>query len=319
MSGLKVAVFGFQSWGFVTLAALLEAGFDVPLVMTHKTNGAPYESIFSESVEDLAEKNGIPVLHRRYANDPEAITALRRSGADIAVASNWRTWLSPELFGTPRLGVLNIHDGLLPAYGGFAPISWSIANGERVIGVTVHVVTGELDLGPIVLQHQLEVTPQDTATSMYERSLPLFGSLAVESVRQMADGTARLRPQDPSAASFFHSRSDREFRIDWQRPRTEVWNLIRAQSDPFPNAHTTLSGSRLSVKRAHLSRRTYSGTPGRIFTITEDEGVVVVCGPTAGDRNQGLVLDEVTLDGLAPGLGKDVLADHVGAVLGEDA
>src|SRR6185369_6834362 len=121
-------MFGFQTWGHRTLQALIDSHHDVALVVTHPKSDHAYESIWDDSVADLAEKHGVPVLVRSRPDDLGP--ALRAADPDLIVATNWRTWIPPEVFELPRLGTLNVHDSLLPKYAGFAPLIWALINGE---------------------------------------------------------------------------------------------------------------------------------------------------------------------------------------------
>lgn len=120
---MRVAMFGYQTWGHRTLKALLDAGQDVRLVVTHPPSDHAYERIWSDSVAGLAEENGIRTLLRTRPDDEELLAELRTADLDLIVANNWRTWLPPEIFALPRHGTLNVHDSLLPAYAGFSPSS----------------------------------------------------------------------------------------------------------------------------------------------------------------------------------------------------
>jgi len=286
---MRVVVFGFQIWGTETLKALLEAGHVVPLVLTHPESSDPHEQLWPNDVRPLAAAHGIDVLVARSANDPDIKGRLRALEPDLLILSNWRTWIDPELAAIARHGALNLHDGLLPAYGGFAPLSWAIANGETEIGVTVHRVEPELDGGDILLQQRLALAPHETVADALHRTVPLFGSLAVEAVSLIGSAQAVFTAQDKSCSTFYHKRSSRECCIDWARPRHEVRNLIRAQSAPFPPAYGLLGADPLFILHAIDSVRDYRGTPGRILSGVP-EGVVVLCG---GPGAQGLVLHTV--------------------------
>lgn len=307
---------GFQTWGFVTLQAILEAGYDVPLVITHPESQHVYETIWNESVQRLAQKHNIPTVVCQRADDEALIGRVRDVRPDVILSSDWRTWIRPELFRIPPGGTLNLHDALLPRYGGFAPLNWAIVNGETETGVTVHYVDEDLDLGDILLQRRVAIDPEDTATDLFRRTLPLFGTLAIEALELIRQGRARRSPQDRSQATFFHKRCERDSRIDWTQPRTRIYNLVRAQSDPYPNAFTTYRGQRLKIKRARLATTCFCGTPGRVFCRTE-HGVVVLGGADAGGPNQGLVIETVQAEGEPPRPANEFFA-RMGDYLGED-
>src|SRR4051794_7831549 len=147
---MRVALFGYQTWGHRTLQALLNSPHEVVLAVTHPASDHAYERIWSDSVAELAESAGVPVLLRNRPDD--LVAPLKEADPDIIVANNWRTWLPPEVFDLPRHGTLNVHDSLLPKYAGFSPIIWALINGEPEVGVTAHLMDSSLDGGDIVLQ-----------------------------------------------------------------------------------------------------------------------------------------------------------------------
>ncbi|HEY0640607.1 MAG TPA: methionyl-tRNA formyltransferase [Pseudonocardiaceae bacterium] len=293
---MRVVMFGYQTWGHRTLRALLDSEHKVVLVVTHPPSEHAYERIWSDSVADLAAEHGVPVLLRNRPDDLELLAALRAAEPDLIVANNWRTWIPPEVFTLPRLGTLNVHDSLLPAYAGFSPLIWALINGEPEVGVTAHLMDAGLDAGDIVLQRAIPVGPRDTTTELFHRTVDLIGPIVVEALEQLEAGTAVLTPQDPSKASFFHKRADRDSLIDWTWTAEELERLVRALSDPYPNAYTYHRGERLRVLSAFVSDKCYGGTPGRIF-IREGDGVVIVAGADARHgRNRGLAITRVRTD-----------------------
>ncbi|MBY5163626.1 methionyl-tRNA formyltransferase [Salsipaludibacter albus] len=294
---MRVVFLGFQTWGHASLQALLgDPCHTVPLVVTHPQSSHPYEAIWADSVADLATAAGIEVVTARSANldgVPERIAA---AAPDVLVCSDWRTWVAPEVLRLARHGGVNIHDGFLPEYGGFAPINWAISRGEEQVGLTAHCMDEEFDLGDVVVQRCLPVAPTDTATDVARRVFALLPAVTLEALDRVADPGFRPVPQDRGRATFFHKRSDRDARIDWSLPAVEVHDLVRAQSDPYPNAHARHAGRRLHVKRASLPDQAWCGTPGRVFARVGD-GVVVLCGPGRDDPGQGLVLEVVQPEG----------------------
>ncbi|KAB2344309.1 methionyl-tRNA formyltransferase [Actinomadura rudentiformis] len=295
---MRVVMFGYQTWGHRTLQALLESEHEVVLVVTHPKSDHAYEKIWSDSVADLAEQHGVPVLLRNRPDDEELMMRLKEADPDLIVANNWRTWIPPEIFNLPRHGTLNVHDSLLPKYAGFSPIIWALIAGESEVGVTAHMMDDELDAGDIVLQRAVPVGPADTATDLFHRTVDLIGPIVQESLALIASGEAKFTPQDRTKASFFHKRSLEDSAIDWTWPAEDLERFVRAQSDPYPNAFTYYKGERIRVLKASVSKGVYGGTPGRVF-IPEGDGVVIVAGADARrGRSHGLVIERVrTEDG----------------------
>ena len=295
---MRVVMFGFQTWGHRTLQALLRSEHEVVLVVTHPTGTGTYEKVWSDSVADLAAEHDVPVLLRERADDQELHDALKQAAPDVIVATNWRTWIPPQVFTLPPLGTLNVHDALLPAYAGFSPLIWALLNDEREVGVTAHLMDATLDAGPIVLQRAVPVGPRDTTTVLFGKTLELFGPITVDALAEIAGGRTDFTPQDRSRASFFHKRAEEDIRIDWTWPAEELDRLIRAQSAPYPQAFCFHRGARLEILAAAVSAAVYGGTPGRIF-YREAGGVAVVAGADARrGKNKALLITRVrTSDG----------------------
>ena len=292
---MRVVMFGYQTWGHRTLQALLDSEHEVTLVVTHPKSDHAYERIWSDSVAELAAAHGVPVEVRDRPED-DLLGPLKQADPDVIVATNWRTWIPPHIFSLPRLGTLNVHDSLLPKYAGFSPLIWALINGEKQVGVTAHMMDGTLDAGDIVLQRSVPVGDRDTTTDLFHKTLDLFGPITVDRLALIASGRTDWTPQDRSRASFFHKRSEEDSRIDWAWTAEELDRLIRAQSDPYPNAYTFHKGQRLRIVAAHVSDGIYGGTPGRIF-YREGDAVVVVAGAEARrGTSHGLAIDRIRRD-----------------------
>jgi methionyl-tRNA formyltransferase len=296
---MRVVFLGFATWGVTTLEGLLNAGHDVSLVITHPESTHEYEIIWNESVSHFASAHGIPTKVCLYANDDEIVQLIAETRPDLIVSSDWRTWLCPAILKLPKYGSINIHDALLPKYGGFAPVNWAIINGECETGVTVHFIQNEFDLGDIILQAKIPIEFSDTATDIFYKTLPFFSTLAVEALNLIGNGHVLLTQQDRTMATFYHKRSERDSLIDWNKSNIHIYNLVRAHSDPYPNAHTYLNGKKLKVKKASLPDRSYCGTPGRVFCRTKN-GVVIVCGSNDQGYLQGLVVELVQAENEEP-------------------
>jgi len=292
---VRVVMFGYQSWGHRTLQALLKSRHEVCLVVTHPTSEHVYESIWADSVEDLARAEGIEVFLAKRPSD-ELTDRVAALAPDVMVANNWRTKLPKELFSIPRLGTVNLHDSLLPKFTGFSPVIWSLISGASHTGLTAHLMDDELDTGAVLVQRSVEITPTSTGTSLVYDTLDLVPEVLEQALDGLEYGTASPIAQDLAQRTFFHKRSDRDSLVNWNWPAADIERFIRALSDPYPNAYTYFRGERLRLISAHVSRCAYGGTPGRVF-IEEDGGMVIVAGADAyRGQSPGLVLDVVRTD-----------------------
>lgn len=292
---MRVATFGYQTWGHKTLESLIASRHEVVLSVTHPPSEHAYEAIWSDSVEELARANGIPV-HLAQRPDNDLIERVKLAEPDIIVANNWRTWLPRELFDLPVHGTLNLHDSLLPKFTGFSPVIWALISGESKVGLTAHRMDDDLDTGDIVLQRSVPITPTSTATELVQATIDLIPGVLIDALDQIESGTAVWTPQQLSERTFFHKRSEIDSQINWTWPADQIDRLVRAQSDPYPNAYTHFRGQRLRITRASVSRGVYGGTPGRVF-IHEGDGMVIVAGADAHlGRRRGLVIERLRTD-----------------------
>lgn len=292
---MRVAMFGYQTWGHKTLQTMVDSDHEVVLVVTHPPSEHSYESIWSDSVEDLARAHGIPV-HLAQRPDQALREALRAAAPDIVVANNWRTKLPREIYDLPPHGTLNLHDSLLPRFTGFSPVIWSLISGASETGLTAHRMDDELDTGDIVIQRSVPIGPRDTATQLVQATIDLIPEVLLAALDAIGNGTAEWTPQDLSERTFFHKRAEIDSRIDWTWPAEDIDRLIRAQSDPYPNAYTHYRGERIRIVEAHVSQGIYGGTPGRVF-IHEGSGMAIVAGPNAHrGQNRAVVIDTVRTD-----------------------
>ncbi len=292
---MRVALFAYQTWGYRVLGSLIDSRHEVVLVVTHPTSDDIYETIWTDSVEKLAEQNRVPYLVKAKP-DAQVVSRLQEARADTMVACNWRTWIPPEVFTAPRLGTVNVHDSLLPKYAGFAPLNWAMINGETEVGVTSHMMDEHLDRGEIIQQWSVPVEPEDTVTNLFDKTLEIFGPLTIESLDLVETGSWEPVAQDLSQASFFHRRSMEDSRIDWSWPAGDLVNLVKAQVDPYPNAFAFYGPHRLRILKASVSPANCGGTRGRIFA-RQGDGVIIVCGPEPHrGTGRGLVIERVRTD-----------------------
>ncbi len=288
---MRIVSFGFQTWGFRTLKALIDLDQDVVLAVTHPVSAQSYKAIWSESVEQLARTHGIPV-HLTERVDAETIDLVKRAEPDVIVVNSWYTWMPPELYTLPPHGTLNLHDSLLPKFTGFSPVLWALISGESEFGMTIHRMDDGLDTGDILIQRSLPIGPTDTGTELVMRGMDLIPGALRDALAALESGTAVWRPQNKAERTYFHKRSERDSLIDWTWPAEDLERFVRALSDPYPRAFTFYRGERIEVLEARVSDARYGGTPGRV--IVQEGGGAVVTGPDAyRGGNRGLVITRI--------------------------
>jgi methionyl-tRNA formyltransferase len=271
------------------LQRLLDAGVEVPLVLTHEDSRS--EQQWFRSVARLAAGGGIETA---APPDPAAREWLERIAAlapEYLFCFYYRRMLDPRLIACARWAALNMHGSLLPKYRGRAPINWAILNGETETGATLHYMVAKPDAGPIVAQERVPIGIDDTALAVSLAVAEAAARLLQRELPRLAAGPPTGREMDLSQGSYFGGRRPEDGRIDWSRPAASVHNLIRAVAPPFPGAFTEIGGRRLVFAGSHWigERARYPELAPCIYQ--EGEGLFLDCADRVRLALTGLVLE----------------------------
>ena len=248
-----------------------------------------------------ARDRGIPVLQPESINDAESIDQLRELDADLLITAAYGQILSAEVLGASRLGGLNLHGSLLPAYRGAAPVARAIQRGEVQTGVTVIQMNPRVDAGGMLLSASTTIDPDETAGELEERLARLGAPLVVQAVHGLMDGTLSAQIQDQSKVSKAPKLTSEDGQIDWNQSAAAIHNLVRAMQPRHaawterPALKPGQPAARLIV---HRTRRTESpvsppgippggvldGGPGRLLVATGDGVLELVTVQTPGKK-----------------------------------
>ena len=275
MSKPRILFFGYSEVGYTCLDLLLDRGDHVIGLITHEDH--PDEKIWFKTPALAAKEHGIPVYTPESVNTPEWIAKIAAMEPDLILSVYYRHMIGEPILKLPALGAYNMHGSLLPKYRGRAPINWAVLHGETRIGMTLHRMVKRADAGAIVDQEAVEISPQDTAEQAFRKVMPCARSVLARQIDHLLAGSIIETPQDESAATYFGGRTPEDGRIEWSRSSTEIFNLIRAVTDPYPGAFTDHGGARLMVWWAALAPGQF-GTPGEILSL---EPLVVATGDGA--------------------------------------
>ena len=271
----KVVVFAYHNVGARCLRVLLAHDVDVALVVTHRDS--PGETIWFESVADLARDYDIPVATPDDPNTPEFMAKLRAIEPDFFFSFYYRLMLSPALLALPSRGGYNMHGSLLPKYRGRVPVNWAIIHGEHETGATLHRMVEKPDAGEIVAQRAVPILPDDTAADVFHK-VTLAAEIALDDVLpQLLAGTAPHTMPDLKAGSYFGGRKPEDGRIDWQRDARDVHNLIRAVAPPYPGAFCDIAGHRIVIDRSLAAPDTLED-PGKPQLVRRGDHLYARCG-----------------------------------------
>lgn len=273
---MKLIFAGTPEFAATALAALIEAGHDIALVLTQPDRPAGRGmQLHASPVKQLALQHGIEVFQPlSLKKDAEARQKVAAIGADAMIVAAYGLILPQEVLDMPRLGCLNIHASLLPRWRGAAPIQRAIQAGDTETGVCIMQMEAGLDTGPVLARVSTPIGPEDTAASLHDR-------LAQLGARLMADTLPHLplpAETQPEAGVTYAAKIEKaEALLDWQRSATELDRHIRA-FNPFPAAQTTLQGNPVKVWAAHPVPG--QGEPGTVLAV-DKQGITVACGEGA--------------------------------------
>jgi methionyl-tRNA formyltransferase len=239
------------------------------------------------SFEDVAERLGAVLHATRDVNAEGTIEAVRGLEPELVFVVGWSQLVHEPFIALASDGVFGMHPTLLPRHRGRAPIPWAILTGLARTGVTLfEIVDATADSGSIVGQVTLDVAPDETATTLFERLADAHVELTREYVPQLLAGSAPRTPQDPSRASSWHKRTPTDGIIDWETRAPYLYDWVRAQTRPYPGAFTFLGDERVIVWSARPVELSESAPAGTVVDVGP-EGPVVACG------EGGLVLEEI--------------------------
>jgi methionyl-tRNA formyltransferase len=275
---LRVAFAGTPEFAAVALAAILDAGHEVPLVLTQPDRPAGRGMKLTASpVKQLALARGIAVDQPEKLRTAEQRAGLAACAPDVLVVAAYGLILPRAVLELPRFGCLNIHASLLPRWRGAAPIHRAIEAGDPETGITIMQMDEGLDTGPMLLARALPILPADTTASLHDRLAALGGAAIVEALAALAAGGLVAVPQPEQGVTYAAKIGRAEAALDWRRPAVELERAIRA-FDPFPGAVGTLRGTAIKLWSADCVAQT--GEPGTVLAAGDD-GIVVACGEDA--------------------------------------
>lgn len=271
---MRIILIGQAAFAEKTLEKIIDKGEEVVAVYCppDPPSGKP------DPVKQKAITLGIPVRQHKSFKAPELREEFVALNADLAILAFVSQIVPERVFSAPRLGSVCFHPSLLPKYRGASAINWALIKGETVTGLTLFWVDRGIDTGPILLQKEVPVDPEDTTGSLYFNKIFPLG---IEAIGEAVDLIKRGNPprivQDESKASYDPPCRDEHAKIDWSKPALEVHNLIRG-CDPQPGAHATYDGKMVRIFDARLQNGAKRATAGQVTDIGTNEITIALNG-----------------------------------------
>ena len=251
---------------------------DVPPVKRQSTN--PWTATGLPSFVDAARAGGTLTLEPSNPNTLDFAGTLAALAPDLFLAAGYMFLLKPQLLSIPRIVAINFHASLLPAYRGKHPVFWALRNGERLAGLTAHVMDPRFDTGDILDQVRVRTHKRDTVSTLYDRIIERSVSLVPRLITDAAQGTLHPIPQPEASASYFSSVSDENFHLDWNRPADSLMRWIQISPG---ECWRKVGSKRVYFMDAEAIRYSGEATPGQMIqlgryssTLATGEGALVL-------------------------------------------
>ena len=273
---MKAVVLAYNNIGCEGIRALLENGFEIQAVFTHKDD--PNENLWFESVAELASQKGLPLYAPDDINHPLWIAKIGKMKPDFIFSFYYRNMIGKELLSIPAKGCINLHGSLLPKYRGRCPINWAVINGEKETGVTFHYMTEKPDTGDILAQEKFPIGPNDTARDVHENAAKAAAKLLRAALPKLKKGLLKGVKQDEKKATYFGGRKPADGLIDWSRSASEIRNLVRGVMRPYPGAFSYLGEKKYLFWEVAEAKNAQKAFPGTVLSVNP---LTIACGKGA--------------------------------------
>lgn len=274
---MRIVFMGTPEFAVPSLNALLQSADRVVGVVSQpdRPKGRGHQLV-APPVKVMAERAGVPVLQPLKIRTPEFLQALSAWQPDLIAVAAYGRILHTPILQLPPKGCVNVHGSLLPKYRGAAPVQWAVINGEVKTGITTMLMDEGMDTGAMLLQEELEISPDDTAGTLAPRLAELGGRLLVDTITQLKAGTLTPKKQDDGLATLAPLLKKEDGLIDWTMKATALADRVRGLS-PWPGAYTFLGDERWNIWKAVSHADTMTDEPGTIVTVNK-QAIVVATG-----------------------------------------
>jgi methionyl-tRNA formyltransferase len=246
----RVAFLGTGAFGLPLLERVAGMADDLLVVSQPDRPAGRRLRMRATPIAGWAREHRLRVMTPERLRSEEARSGLRLFGPDGLLLVSYGQLVPADVLALAPRPPLNVHPSLLPRHRGAAPVAGTILAGDAEAGVTLMVMTPELDAGPIVGRWSLPLTGRETTPELETALADLAAEVVPPELERWAAGALAPQPQDGSAATHVHPFTRADGWIDWRRPAEEIDRQVRALQ-PWPGAWTTIDGRRLHVRRAH--------------------------------------------------------------------
>jgi len=266
---LRIIFAGTPDFAARHLDALLSSEHEIVGVFTQPDRPAGRgKKLMPSPVKVLAEEKGLPVFQPASLRQPENQQLVAELNADVMVVVAYGLILPKAVLDMPRLGCINVHGSLLPRWRGAAPIQRALWAGDAQTGVTIMQMDVGLDTGDMLYKLACPVTPEDTSATLYDKLAGLGPQGLIETLQQLAQGSAQPQVQDEELVTYAEKLSKDEARMDWSLSAEQLERCIRA-FNPWPMSWFLVDEQPVKVWKASVLPSSTQAEPGTIVEASK--------------------------------------------------
>lgn len=294
---MKIIILGKGDMLANLIEGVSDAGFEIAGVFRHERTTMNLLQLFlhdffkSSADVTLIKKKRLHEIKCKSANSEEFKREVLKLNADIILVGTWREKLKKEIIDLPQIASINVHPSLLPKYRGPNPYIQTILHGEKQSGVTFHLMTTELDKGPILTQKKIDILPCDTAKELKEKTVFQARILVCDLLKRLNTEIVQVIPQNEDEASYYGNITGDEKMLDFEnRTSEEILNTIRALH-PYLPTYITYGNFFFTVNPYKVKIADKTGEIGQIISKCEKtRSLTIVCKDRKSVKMSGLNL-----------------------------
>lgn len=295
---LRIIFAGTPDFAAQHLEALISSKHNIIGVYTQPDRPAGRgKKLTPSAVKVLAQEHHIPVYQPASLKAPDEHVALKNLNADLMVVVAYGLLLPKPVLEGPRLGCINVHGSILPAWRGAAPIQRSLWAGDKETGVTIMQMDEGLDTGDMLHISTLPISPADTSATLYQKLADLGPKALIDVVDNVNSFTPQKQNND--LATYAKKLSKQEAMIDWNNSAEQLERNIRA-FNPWPVAWISIEGNNVKIWQASVLQESPQHTPGTVLKANK-KGIQVA-------TSDGILnIERLQLPGKKPAAAQDVI------------
>ena len=308
---MKIVLLGKGEMLANLIQGVLDSGFEIAGVFRHERTWMPKYRLFLhdcfKSAPDvtLIKKHKLHEINYKSANSEEFKREILKLNADIILVGTWREKLKKEIIDLPKIATINVHPSYLPKYRGPNPYLQTILHGEVQSGITFHLMTDELDKGPILLQKRIDILPCDTSKELKEKTVFEARIMTCELLKRLNAEIIEPQAQNEDEATYYPNITGDEKMLDFKNmTSTEIINTTRALHPYLPTYITFTLSSRtcFGISGMHLTYyfitnpykiniTNIRGKAGQIVNKnSKEKSLTIICKDGIGLKLSGLKL-----------------------------